>query len=168
MASKSNWQTIELSLLAEEDSKSLARLISPTLLPGDSVLLHGSIGTGKSTIAREILQSRMAEFGDVEDVPSPTFTLMQHYEIGETDFIHCDLYRLGDVSEIDELGITEAFETAVCLVEWADRLEERTPPSALKICISIGENADARNITLDFPSDRWTDLIQRIRAHFDD
>ena len=76
----------------------------------------------KSHFARALIQSRLAAIGRFEDVPSPTFTLVQCYDLGSVDLWHADLYRLTSPSECDELGLVDAFESAICLVEWPDRL----------------------------------------------
>lgn len=137
----------------------LGRTLSERLAPGDTVLLTGELGAGKSHLARAVIQTRMARHGGVEDVPSPTYTLVQTYRIGEIEMIHADLYRLGDPSELVELGLDEAISgPAICLIEWPDRLDH-APADALRI--TLLPEGDGRRATLDGPR-RLTDGIKAL------
>ena len=98
--------------------------------PGDVILLEGPIGAGKSCLARAFIRARL---GEQEEVPSPTFTLVQIYDDGGTEIWHADLYRLTHPDEVWELGLDQAFGTAICLVEWPDRLGRHIPSDALRI-----------------------------------
>ncbi len=109
--------------------------LSRLLAPGDTVLLEGELGAGKSQLARAVIQSMLARTGAVEDVPSPSYTLLQTYGAGSVEIVHADLYRLGDPSELAELGLEEAMEDCVCLIEWPERLET-LPDGALRIALS--------------------------------
>ena len=102
---------------------------------GDTLLLSGQIGAGKSAFARGFIRAKL---GRMEDVPSPTFTLVQTYETDDGDIWHCDLYRLTHPDEALELGLDEAFETAICLIEWPDRLGDAAPPDALELAFAAG------------------------------
>ena len=97
---------------------------------GDCLLLEGPIGAGKSHLARAFIRSRL---GRMEEVPSPTFTLVQVYEADGVEIWHTDLYRLGHPDEVWELGLDDAFRSAICLVEWPDRLGAHLPPGALHL-----------------------------------
>ncbi|EJF85430.1 bifunctional alanine racemase/tRNA (adenosine(37)-N6)-threonylcarbamoyltransferase complex ATPase subunit type 1 TsaE [Bartonella rattimassiliensis] len=103
----------------EEATKLFARNLALSLKPGDLVTLQGDLGTGKSTIARTIIQT-LADDNTI-DVPSPTFTLVQSYQLPQFEIIHADLYRLSIAEEIDELGLYEAKEKSILLVEWPER-----------------------------------------------
>ena len=92
---------------------------------------------GKTHFARNLIQSLMAE---PEDVPSPTFTLVQAYDTPSGEIWHCDLYRLSAAEEVDELGLTEAFDTAICLVEWPDKLGPLAPRGALTLTFETDPN----------------------------
>ena len=98
--------------------------------PGDAILLEGPIGAGKSCLARAFIRARL---GADEEVPSPTFTLVQVYDDDGIEIWHADLYRLTHSDEVWELGLDQAFETAICLVEWPDRLGSHLPPDALTV-----------------------------------
>lgn len=141
----------------------LGAALSARLRPGDTVLLSGDLGAGKSHLARAVIQSMQARHGAVEDVPSPTYTLVQTYRAGEVELVHADLYRLGDPSELDELGLDEAMGRAVCLIEWPDRLET-VPPGALTV--ALAPEGAGRRATLDGPGwpDRLADLAEAALA----
>lgn len=139
-------------LADSEDTTALGRRLAPMVAPGDTLLLQGPIGAGKSHLARSIIQSRLAAENRSEDVPSPTFTLIQTYETAEAEILHADLYRLSDPDELFELGLDGAFETAICLIEWPDRLGSDAPPDALTIDLTA--DGDGRIATLSGPA-RW-------------
>jgi tRNA threonylcarbamoyladenosine biosynthesis protein TsaE len=137
----------------------LARAFAPLLSSGNTILLQGSVGAGKTHFSRQLILARLAEFDAVEDVPSPTFTLVQTYELKDTEIWHADLYRLSDTSEVYELGLEAAFETAICLVEWPGRLGELTPDNALTLTLKVtGDNS--RTAELEWQSDTWDPIVE--------
>lgn len=148
---------------APDQTAELARRIGTVLGPGDTLLLAGDVGAGKSHFCRALIQSRLAELGRMEDVPSPSFTLVQTYDLGNAEIWHADLYRLSDPQEIVELGLEDAFVTAICLVEWAGRLGDMAPARALHVTISPGDGPDARQITLSGPA-IWQDRLSAVLA----
>lgn len=115
----------------------LGERLAARLRPGDTVLLEGPIGAGKSHLARALIRARL---GRMEDVPSPTFTLVQTYDADATEIWHADLYRLTHPDEVLELGLDEAFSTAICLVEWPDRLGPHVPPGALRLRLAATDD----------------------------
>jgi tRNA threonylcarbamoyladenosine biosynthesis protein TsaE len=130
-----------------EGTAQIATRLGRLLGAGDTVLLHGPVGAGKSHFARALIKSRLAIEGRIEDVPSPTFTLVQTYALADVEIWHADLYRLHDPAECLELGLDQAFETAICLVEWPDRLGSLMPDTALHLKISQGPEPEARVLT---------------------
>ncbi|MEQ8398926.1 tRNA (adenosine(37)-N6)-threonylcarbamoyltransferase complex ATPase subunit type 1 TsaE [Thalassobaculum sp.] len=125
----------------------LAGRIAGLARPGEAVLLSGPLGAGKSAFARAFVRAWVAD--PAVEVPSPTFTLVQPYDGPRGAVWHCDLYRLGDPEELQELGIDEGFAEAVMLVEWPDRLGPWLPADRLELAIEICEQAeDARRVTL--------------------
>ena len=153
-------KSARLTFHSEDETRAFAREFGRLLKPGDTILLSGEIGSGKSFLSRAIIQNMMLEHGEVEDVPSPTFTLVQTYQIGDTEVWHSDLYRLSDVSEIEELGLFDAFETGISLIEWPDRLGPLAPESALLIELAAGTGENERALNLRWRDQKWTDIIR--------
>lgn len=140
---------VKTTLRSPETTAHLAERLALVLGPGDILCLEGDLGAGKTHFVRALIQHLQAAEGRVEDVPSPSFTLVQTYEAGGQDIWHADLYRLSDPQEVDELGLTEAFDTAICLVEWPDRLGDEIPARALWVSLRmVPGRDDARALTL--------------------
>ncbi len=124
------------------------------LRPGDIVALDGPLGAGKSSLARAAIRERL---GDPDaDVPSPTFTLVQTYEMPDLEIWHVDLYRLDDAADAEELGLMEAFSDAASLIEWPGRLGRAFPHRALRLTIEIV--GEGRRIGIAAPDD-WHDRV---------
>ena len=128
-----------------EDEAATARLgtaLARVLGMGDAICLTGPLGAGKSTLARALIRARTTPD---EDVPSPTFTLVQFYEGADLSIAHFDLYRLTSPDEAFEIGLDEALEDGAVIIEWPQRLEGRLPPHRLDIELVLdGEARQAR------------------------
>ena len=134
--------TLDLPDLAATER--LAAAVAARLRTGDTVLLDGPLGAGKSAFARALLRAATA---DPElEVPSPTFTLVQSYDTPMGTIHHFDLWRLDGPGALAELGWDEMRDDVV-LVEWPDRLGDERPPGALAIALSFAQG-DARRATL--------------------
>src|SRR3954454_5054548 len=129
----------------EEATAALAARIAALARPGDVIALKGELGTGKTTFARAFIRAR----GSREAVPSPTFTLVQLYEIGEVPIWHFDAYRLRDPDEAWELGIEDAFRDGISLIEWPERLGPLLPARRLQITLSDTDLPNTRLVALD-------------------
>ena len=105
-------------------------------------MIGGFLGAGKTTLVRGMIQSIL---GDIE-VPSPTYTLVQTYELPGFELWHCDMYRLARPEDGYELGLMDAFEEAVCLIEWPDKLGDLVPKGAMRIEIAF--DGEGRKVTL--------------------
>ncbi len=138
-----------------EQTAGFAARLGPLLGPGAVILLQGPVGAGKSHFARALIQARLAARGLAEDVPSPTFTLVQTYDDGHVEIWHADLYRLSGPAEVDELGLWEAFDTAICLVEWPDRLGRYAPEDALTLTLTPTGKTGERRAEFCFSNPEW-------------
>ena len=127
------------------DAEATGRLgaaVALALKPGEAVCLQGPLGAGKSTLARALVRALTTPH---EDVPSPTFTLVQFYDGLHFPLAHFDLYRLERPGEAFEIGLDEALEAGAAVIEWPERLGGRLPPDRLDIDIAItGEGRTAR------------------------
>ena len=115
--------------------------------PGQIYTLNGDLGTGKTVFT----QGFAAGLGITEPVNSPTFTIVQIYEEGRMPFYHFDVYRIGDVEEMDEIGYEDCFYgEGVCLIEWAELIEEILPEHVIAVTIEkdLEQGFDYRKITL--------------------
>lgn len=135
----------------------LAGRLAALLAPGDVVLLEGDLGAGKSELARAVVRARAQ--APVE-VPSPTFTLVQTYELDGLLLGHSDLYRLGHADEAVELGLEELWRQGALLVEWPERAAWLWPQERLEIALSLwpGRGPEARRARLR-GTGRWSALI---------
>jgi tRNA threonylcarbamoyladenosine biosynthesis protein TsaE len=133
-------------------SAALGERLAACLAPGDTLLLQGQLGAGKSHLARAAIRALIGPGGASVEVPSPTFTLVQVYDTAAGEVWHADLYRLSDPQEIDELGLDAAMDTAICLVEWPDRIAPDWPGTA--VCLRLTTDTadpEARIATLIAP-----------------
>lgn len=133
------------SVLSEHSMDALAQRLSGLLRLGDTLLLSGSVGAGKTHLARALIRAWLGS--PEEPVPSPTFTLVQTYGTDTEEIWHVDLYRLGDPGEIAELGIEDAFGRALCLIEWPDRMAPDWPEGSVMLHLERLSD-DARAVTL--------------------
>lgn len=131
------------------------------LSAGDTLLLNGPVGAGKSHFARAIILSKLSQ---PEDVPSPTFTLVQTYEAGTLEIWHCDLYRLSGPDDVLELGLDDAMDTALCLIEWPDRLAELTPENALTLQFAHRKDGQGRDLTLSGSASKWAKALETLHV----
>ena len=140
--------------LADADATiRLGARLAGLLGAGDALLLEGPIGAGKTLLARALIQARLAQAGRTEDVPSPTFTLVQVYDAAGLEIWHADLYRLTHPDEAVELGLEDAFREALCIVEWPDRLGALRPARALTIRLEDDATQDGRLATIRAPAE---------------
>jgi tRNA threonylcarbamoyladenosine biosynthesis protein TsaE len=136
------------------DEAATARLgaaVARLLRPGEAVCLSGPLGAGKSTLARALVRALTTPH---EEVPSPTFTLVQFYEGARIKVAHFDLYRLTDADEAYEIGLDEALEDGAAVIEWPERLDGALPPDRLDIAFELSEDASARRVRIT-PQGAW-------------
>lgn len=122
----------EISLPDAAATEALGQRLGAVLSGGDVICLRGGLGAGKTTLARGAIS---AWTGEVEEAPSPTYTLVQTYDGVRGELWHVDLYRLKAPEEALELGLEEAFAEAACLIEWPERLGGYLPADRLDIAL---------------------------------
>lgn len=131
-----------------EETFALGEKLGREAKPGQIYTLNGDLGTGKTVFT----QGFAAGLGITEPVNSPTFTILQVYEEGCMPFYHFDVYRIGDVEEMDEIGYEDCFYgEGVCLIEWAELIEEILPENVIVVTIEkdLEQGFDYRKITLE-------------------
>ena len=126
------------------ETADFAARLAPLLRAGDIVALSGELGAGKTFFARAIIQA----LGGPEEVPSPTFTLVQTYDLAPVPVWHFDLYRLAKPEDAYELDIEDAFLDAISLIEWPERLGSLLPDDRLDVALAFGESETERKVTL--------------------
>ena len=152
-----------LGLATPEDTAALAARIAAVAAAGDVVALWGDLGVGKTAFARGLIRSST---GPDEEVPSPTFTLVQIYEGEGAPIWHFDLYRLEGPEDIWELGFDDALEEAVSLIEWPERLGRQLPLRRLDLELTFAPEtgATARHARLIGRGPDWARRVERIKA----
>ena len=133
---------------SEKETFELGYSLGQQAKAGQIYTLTGDLGVGKTVFT----QGFAAGLGIVEPVNSPTFTIVQVYEEGRLPFYHFDVYRIGDIEEMDEIGYEDCFYgQGVCLIEWANLIEEILPPGITSIVIekNLEEGFDYRKITVE-------------------
>lgn len=125
----------------EQDTERFGMELARRLMPGDLVAMTGNLGAGKTTLTKAIAKG----LGVKDMVTSPTFTILQEYQDGKLPFYHFDVYRIAGPEEMYELGYEDYFfDEGVCVVEWADRIDELLPPGTIHIEISYGDDPEER------------------------
>jgi MurNAc alpha-1-phosphate uridylyltransferase len=136
--------------VSEVELAALAHRLARVLRAGDLIALHGDLGAGKTTFARALIRSLVNDPN--AEVPSPTFAIEQSYQ-GRFDIAHYDLYRLGDPSELDELGFEEKLAQALVLVEWPARAGDRLPADRIDLMFEeVNGHPEQRHLSLRAPS----------------
>ncbi len=152
----------EIALADASATEKLGTALSRVVVPQDVIALWGDLGAGKTSLARALIQALLARVGKQEDVPSPTFTLVQTYEADGLPIWHADLYRLSDPDELIELGLEDALEQGLLLIEWPDRMADELPRERLDIELKeVGEGRVAR---LTGRGHSWEDRVNRMSA----
>ena len=132
-------------LASESDTLALGAALAAPARCGHVIALSGPLGAGKTTLARGFIQAR----GETEEVVSPTFTLVQVYETGETPIWHFDLYRLEKPEDVLELGLEEALAGAITLIEWPERLGSLLPASRLDVTLAADASGNEAGRTAE-------------------
>jgi len=137
--------SLSLTLADERATEALAARLAGVARQGDVIALVGPLGSGKTSFARAFIRAR---FGAPQDVPSPTFTLVEVYSGDGPPVWHFDLFRLAAPDEAWELGIEDAFSDGISLIEWPERLGALLPQEHLALALAFGPSATARTARL--------------------
>ena len=153
---------IERTLILDSllSARQFGGCLAAVLQKGDIIRLEGDLGAGKTELARAVIQARASA---AIDVPSPTFTLVQIYELPGINLLHADLYRLGDPSEVAELGLFDDTDCAV-LIEWWSRAEAALPEPGLVISLEQGDGEDERIVQLSAHPALWAHRIDKLMS----
>ena len=151
---------IVIELPDEAATAALAAHIAALARPSDVIALKGELGVGKTSFARAFIRSRAR---NEEVVPSPTFTLVQVYELGSAAIWHFDLYRLKSPDEAWELGIEDAFSDGISLIEWPEQLGPLLPRYRLEITFLFADRPEARRAVIAAGGD-WQERLAGIVA----
>ncbi len=142
----------EIESFSEEDTKQAARDLASSAKKGSVYALIGDLGVGKTAFTKGFAEG----LGIKEPITSPTFTIVQVYDKGRLPLYHFDVYRIGDVSEMDEIGYEDCFfGEGVSVMEWADLVEPILPPDVIRITISkdLSKGVDYRKISIKSTKD---------------
>lgn len=142
----------------EASTVKLGQILARFAQRGDVFALFGTLGMGKSVLARAFVQ----ELTQAEEVPSPTFTLVQSYEAPDFEIYHFDLYRLKSPEEIFEIGVEEALYDGVCLIEWPERMGGYLPAAAFRV--EIKTQGEGREIDIICNSQQKQPRLQELKA----
>ena len=154
-----------LPLADDSATRALGRDLAGLLRAGDVVALYGDLGSGKTTLARALINALPDAAGRpvAEEVPSPTFTLVQVYERRPAPVWHFDLYRLTAPEEAYELGLEEALADAISLIEWPDRLGPLLPSPRLDLRLAFAQDPAGRQAALSGGGD-WPARLAALSA----
>lgn len=131
-----------------EETYELGKKIGMEALPGQIYTLVGDLGVGKTVFTQGVA----AGLNISEPISSPTFTIVQEYESGRMPFYHFDVYRIGDIEEMEEIGYDDYFfGNGICLIEWADLIEEILPEDRISVRIEkdLEKGFDYRRIIIE-------------------
>ena len=141
--------TFSVALANETATAELMADLALLIGAGDVITLSGDLGAGKTAAARALIRYLAAD--DTLEVPSPTFTLAQSYELPSFPLVHADLYRINDASELEEIGLAPLPDDIVVLIEWPERAPDAMPADRIDIALShrpaLGSAARAAEIT---------------------
>ena len=141
-----NSEKIDISL--EDKTSELAKSFSRTLQKGDVAYFHGEIGVGKTTFIRHLINNlQQLNKTNLTEVTSPTFNLVNEYDVGNFIIQHYDLYRLNDYSEIKNIGLFENREQVVTLIEWPEKIQE-TIDSKIDLHFEYNDDLNKRYLTI--------------------
>ncbi len=158
-----------MATVSERDVEALAQTLAACVRRGNTIALRGPLGAGKTTFARHFIRNYAKRRGGaVDEVPSPTFTLVQLYSFGDDTVWHIDLYRIGSPEELWEIGFEEALAGGICLVEWPERAGDLLPAQRIDIGLEHTRDPLLRRVTVeDRTGQDGDDAPDRLKPLFD-
>ncbi|MBH0056159.1 tRNA (adenosine(37)-N6)-threonylcarbamoyltransferase complex ATPase subunit type 1 TsaE [Pseudoalteromonas sp. SWXJZ94C] len=152
-------RSFESHLSDEVATVAMGNQIAAIIEQGAVIYLHGDLGAGKTTFTRGVVQG----FGHTGKVKSPTYTLVEPYELEKANVYHFDLYRLGDPEELEYMGIRDYFSAdVICVVEWPEKGGEFIPVPDLDITLSYVD--DERKIVIKSASERGVAIVEKLNS----
>ena len=153
-------ETFEKTIISNsiKDTKNLGICIGKIIKDGDSILLSGDLGAGKTELVRYIVEGS----GNDSFVRSPTFVLINNYS-GEKNITHCDFYRIDLGAEVEEIGIEEYYENSTVIIEWPEKIINNLPSDSVIVKILFTENEDQRKIMLYSTGSKSKKFINKIK-----
>ena len=146
----------KLTTYSEDETMELAQNIESEKFPNMIICLEGDLGSGKTVFAKAFASA----LGITDNITSPTFTIIKEYDGAEMKLFHMDVYRLSDIKQ--DIGITECFnKKGVCIIEWADLIEDILPKNRLVIKIKIIDE-DTRQFIIEPHGEKYEDLCERV------
>jgi len=150
-------ERLQFDHLDKDALEELGGALASVLMPGDVLCLTGDLGAGKTTLSQAILKA----LGVTDHVTSPTYTLMNLYQVSSQTIWHMDAYRIRDLEELHELGFYDVLHTeAILLIEWADIIKEEIPEKALWIELHYDDHR--RNMTFEGHSHKLTSVKEAL------
>ncbi len=163
-----NEKTLHLKELGKTEILVLAEVFAKNIGKGDIILMEGPLGVGKTFFSRAIINARcVMDDLETEEVPSPTFSLIQQYDLKYFSILHLDLYRLERELDLFELGIPDIFEENVIILEWPNLVKNLLPPRFLSVSL-LQDNkfGNLRNIKMKFFDEGWENAYQSLKRMF--
>ena len=161
-------RTLYGDALGAKEIIDLADIFAKNIDKGDIILMDGPLGIGKTFFSRAIINARcLMDNLEIKEVPSPTFSIIQEYDLRYFSIFHLDLYRLENETDLFELGIPDIFDENVIILEWPDLIKNFLPSRFLSVSLFRHNNAEnSRNIELKFFGEGWENIYKSVVKMF--
>ena len=161
-------RTLQGNALGKKDIMDLAEIFAKNIDKGDIILMDGPLGIGKTFFSRAIINARcLIDKLEIEEVPSPTFSIIQGYDLRYFSILHLDLYRIENETDLFELGIPDIFDENIVIIEWSDLIKNFLPSRFLSVSLFQNNTAgNLRNIQLKFFGEGWENIYKSLIRMF--
>ena len=161
-------RTLYGNALGKQEIIDLADIFAKNIDKGDIILMDGPLGIGKTFFSRAIINARcLMDNLEIKEVPSPTFSIIQEYDLRYFSILHLDLYRLENETDLFEIGIPDIFDENVIILEWPDLIKNFLPSRFLSVSLFQHNNAEnSRNIELKFFGEGWENIYKSLTKIF--